>query len=151
MRNVKPVVVSTALAYLVAVVPLTLAAQTADRTSPEQVRKEVGEAVAAIEAYSADRRDEAMAKAGSEIERLDRYIEHLDDRVAARWDQMDQATRARVRTTLKMLRRQRTDLAEWSGRMRESSAAAWDHVKEGFMTSYRALGDAFAKAEDEFK
>jgi hypothetical protein len=151
MRNVKPVVISTALACLVAVVPLRLPAQTAGRTSPEQVRKEVGEAVAAITAYSADRRDEALAKAGSEIERLDRYIERLDDRVDARWDQLDQATRARVRTTLKMLRKQRTDLAEWAGRLRESSAGAWEHVKAGFVTSYRALADAFAKAEDEFK
>lgn len=151
MRNVKHVVASTVFGCLITVVPVTLAAQTSDRTSPEQVQKEVGEAVQAIKAYSADRRDEALAKARSEVQRLDAYIERLEDRVDARWNQMDQAARARLRTTLKMLRKQRADLAEWSGRLRESSAGAWEHVKEGFVTSYRALADSFAKAEDEFK
>lgn len=52
---------------------------------------------------------------------------------------------------MKALRKQRNDLAEWSGRMRESSAEAWDHVKQGFVESYRALADAFAKAENKFE
>jgi recombinational DNA repair ATPase RecF len=151
MRKGRWVVGRTALACLLAVAPSALTAQTADRPTAEEVKKEVGEAIDALGAYSAARRDEALARARPALDRLDQQIERLEDRLAAEWDRMDRAARERTRAALKELRKRRTDLAEWSGRMRESSAGAWEQVRQGFVTSYRALADAFAKAADEFK
>ena len=150
MQHAKRVVGGAVLAFLVGVAPPALASQATDRTSVEQVKKDVGQAIESIKAYSADRREEAAARARAAIERLDGHIARLEDRVNTEWDRMDRAARERLRPTLQALRRQRNDLAEWSGRMRESSAGAWDHIKQGFLESYRALADAFAKAENEF-
>lgn len=135
---------------------LTLAAwgpdtKAEERPSAEEVKREVREAVDAIRSYSADLRDEAMMRARSAIERLDRHIERLEERADAQWDRMDRAARERARATLKALRRQRNELAEWSGRLRESSVTAWDRIKEGFVESYRTLADTFTRADEEVK
>ena len=151
MRTGRWVVGRTALACLLTMTPTALTAQTSDRPTAEEVKKEVGEAIDALGAYSAARRDEALARTRPALDRLDQQIERLEDRLAAEWDRMDRAARERARAALKELRKRRTDLAEWSGRMRESSAGAWEQVRQGFATSYRALADAFAKAADEFK
>jgi hypothetical protein len=131
MRRGGWVVGLTAFACLLAVAPSRLAAQSTDRPTAEEVKKEVGEAVDAIGAYSAARRDEALARAQPTLDRLDQQIDRLEDRLAVEWDRMDRTARERARTALKELRKRRTDLAEWSGRMRESSAGAWEQVREG--------------------
>ena len=63
---------------------------------------------------------------------------------------MGQAAREEALSTLKALRKKRNDLAEWYGGMQHSSAKAWDHVKEGFLDSYKALSEAYGKAVKEF-
>jgi len=151
MRNAKYFVGVAALACLVGIVSPTLASRSTDGTSAEQVKQDVGQAIESIATYSAARRDEAVAKASAALERLDRHISRLEDRANAEWDRMDRAARERLQATLRALRKQRNDLAEWSGRLRESSAGAWEQVKRGFVESYRALTDAFSKAEEQFK
>ena len=63
---------------------------------------------------------------------------------------MDQATRDKANATLKSLRKQRTELAEWYGGMQYSSVNAWEHVKKGLLDSYEALSKAYNKALKEF-
>lgn len=98
MRNGKRAVGRAVLAVLIGVVASVLSGQAADRTTAEQVKKDVGEAIESIKAYSADRRDEAMARARAAIERLDRHITNLEDRADAHGDRMDRAARERLRT-----------------------------------------------------
>jgi hypothetical protein len=49
------------------------------------------------------------------LEKLDGQIESMENRIGKKWDQMDQAARRQARSTLAALRKQRNELAEWSG------------------------------------
>lgn len=47
------------------------------------------------------------------------------------------------RLTLKSLRDQRTQVAEWYGSLKSSSAGAWEQMKTGFSSANSALHDAW--------
>lgn len=121
-----------------------------DNTTGKEVRHEVKEALEAVKTYSADKRDEAVKKVRIAIDDLDRRIEDIESRVEEQWNRLDQSARKQAQATLKTLRAKRTELAEWYGGMRHSSAGAWKHVKQGFLDSYEALSKAYDKAVKEF-
>jgi peptidoglycan hydrolase CwlO-like protein len=121
-----------------------------DKTTGKEVRQEVKEALEAVKNYSADKRDEAVKKVRIAIDDLDRRIENIESRIEEQWNQMDESAREQAQATLKTLRTKRTELAEWYGGMRHSSANAWEHVKKGFLASYKALSEAYDKAVKEF-
>jgi len=137
--------------FLLTIAGHSFAAQTPeDDTTGKEVRQEVKEALEAVRNYSADKRDEAIKKVRIALDDLDRRIEDIETRVEEQWNQMDQSAREQAQVTLKTLRTKRTELAEWYGGMRHSSANAWEHVKQGFLDSYEALSKAYDKAVKEF-
>lgn len=126
-------------------------AQTEDAgTSIEEVKKETRDLLQTIDAYSADKKDEAVQKAKEGLDRLDKRIDALEARIDKNWDKMNEAARKEARENLRALRKQRNQVAEWYGSMKTSSAGAWDHMKKGFSDAYKALSDAWEKAEKEF-
>ncbi len=120
------------------------------KASLDEVRQEVDEAVKTIGNYSVEQRDKALKKVKTAIDNLDERIEVLETQIQNRWEQMDRAAQKEARSTLKTLRKKRNELAEWYGGMRHSSINAWDHVKKGFIDSYKALSEAYEKAVEEF-
>lgn len=114
--------------------------------------KETREFIGALQTYTAEQRDRALEKSRAALERLDARLEELEADLASRWDRMDAAARAESRESLRNLRRQRIELAEWFGGLRSGSAKAWDDVKEGFADAYRSLQErlreAAARAEE---
>jgi len=83
------------------------------------------------------------------LENLDQRIDALETRMLDQWDEMDQATRSRMRASLQALREQRTHVAEWYGSLKSSSADAWGQIKQGFSEAYRTLGEDWQKSETE--
>lgn len=158
-----PILRVSAAALLMAVMPLT-AAQTAAKKPPDppqaahpegpqgsgDISKEVGHTLDAIRTYSVERRAQAVADASRATEVLDRQMQRLQEQTDQRWDRMNRTTKARSQATMADLRNRRNALAEWSGGMRHSSAAAWTEVRGGFVKSYRELAEAMRKARAEF-
>lgn len=142
-------------ALLCAWMPLALAQETpppeSKETRREQLRQEIDEAVDAIRGYSADRRDEAVARARESAEELDRRLDAFEAEMEPRWNAMSEAARARSRQAMADLRHRRNELSEWYGGMRHGSEAAWGEVKAGFVKSYRDLEEAMRKARGEFE
>lgn len=122
-----------------------------DKTTAKEVRHEVADAAEAIKNYSADKRDEAAKQAKAALDALDARIEALDARIDKNWDKMDQAAREQARSTLKALRQQRIQVAEWYGGLKDSTTAAWDHMKKGFSDAYKSLRSSWEKAEREYQ
>jgi len=121
-----------------------------DKTSIEDVKKETSELMETLKAYTADKRDEALEASKAAMDRLDERINTLEARVDNNWDDMNQAVRDNARASLKALRKERTDVAEWYGSMKTSSAGAWEEMKTGFSDAYSELAKAWEKAEAEF-
>ena len=82
---------------------------------------------------------------------MDRHIEQLETRTQQEWGSLNQEVRETRDATLRALRAQRNEAAEWYGGMKHSSTGAWESVKQGFIDSYGVLNDAFSKAWSEFE
>lgn len=121
-----------------------------DQTTAEEVRQEVADAAVAIRDYTADKRVEAAAKAKAGLDAIDARIEALQERIEKRWEKMDEAAREKARASLRTLQRERVEVAEWYGGLKNSSAGAWEHMKAGFSSAYGSLRGAWQKAEQEY-
>ncbi|MFQ5597195.1 MAG: hypothetical protein ACE5GK_04015 [Nitrospiria bacterium] len=121
-----------------------------DKTTMEDVRKEVHDLIEVLKGYTAEERKEAIEKTESALDRLDNRIDALESHIENRWDQMSREARREARTQLKALRKQRLRLAEWLGRLKSSSADAWEHVKKGFSDAYDTMHEAWRKAMEAF-
>jgi hypothetical protein len=120
-----------------------------DKTTMEEVKQEMQDAIRVLKEYSIDQRDEAVKDTKAALNRLDSRIEALETRINDNWDTMNEAVREKTRATLKSLRKQRTQMAEWYGSLKSSSAAAWEDIKKGFSDAYTSLYNSWEKAEKE--
>ena len=121
----------------------------AAQVTVSDIRTEIDEALSAIGSYSAEQRDVAVSKAKQALEKTDIYIEQLQQQLDQDWQRMNQKTRTKAREALNTLQKQRTDLAEWYGGLKHSSAGVWDDIKEGFSKSYKELGVSLGKVRND--
>ena len=122
-------------------------AAAAEATSAENIKQETAELLEALKAYSTEQRDAAVEQSKVALENLDQRIDVLETRMLDQWDEMDQAARTRTRDSLQALREQRTNVAEWYGSLKSSSADAWGHIKQGFSEAYQTLSEDWQKSE----
>lgn len=117
-----------AFAYLLismlGITPPCYAETSSNQTSIEEVKQETQDLIQALKAYSADQRDEAIQQTKGALDNLDERIDALETRIHNNWDKMDKAARQRARASLKALRKQRTQVAEWYGSLKSSSVDA---------------------------
>lgn len=130
--------------------PIGNAVASKDQTSIEDVKKETSDLLQTLKSYSADKRDEALAESKEAMDSLDQRIDNLESQVDDNWGEMTAAVREKARASLQALRKERTDVAEWYGGMKASSASAWEEMKSGFSNAYSDLAEAWEKAQGEF-
>ena len=138
------------LIALYGIAPLCYAETARGKASIEEVKKETQDLIQAVKGYTADQRDEAIQKTKAALDNLDQRIDALETRIGTDWGKLDNAAREKARSSLRVLRKQRTQAAEWYGSLKNSSADAWGYIKKGFSDAYKALYDAWEKAEKEF-
>lgn len=117
-------------------------------TRREDMRREVAEAAKAIGAYSQAERDQALQRAKSALDAMDRRIENMqrgwvDD--AERRSAKAHENRERL---LADLRKQRADAAERYRAMQGASAEAWEGVRKQFVASYESLAEKVRRLWD---
>ena len=154
-ESLKEVALVFALAIFFGITSMSFADQTSaatdtDKTATEKIREEGTDVARTIKSYTIKQRDEAVKKAKEAIADIDRRIDRMESRFDKKWNQMDESARVKARATMRSLRHQRTEVAEWYGSLKHSSAAAWKDVKKGFSKSYEDLKAAFMKAEREY-
>lgn len=139
------------LIAIIGITPVCYAKTPTDITSIESVEQETQKLIQTLKAYSADRRDEAIKKAKTALDNLDKRIDALEISIDDNWNKMNKAARKNARTSLKSLRKQRIEVAEWYGRLTSSSNNAWGQMKTGFSDAYSAINSAWKKAKEEFE
>jgi hypothetical protein len=140
-----------ALGALLAVSPASPAAEApGGKATATDVSKKAGETGRALKDYTVAQRDEALKQAKAALDDADARIRRMERKLDNEWDKMDQTTRKKSRAALNALRRERGELAEWYGGLKHSSAESWEQVKAGFVKSYDALRNSFAKARKGF-
>ena len=136
---------------IIGITPMCYAKTSTDMTSVEEVKQETQDLIQTLKAYTADRRDEAINTTKLALDDLDKRIDALETGIDDNWDMMNKDARKNARTSLKSLRRQRIELAEWYGRLKSSSNDAWGQMKKGFSDAYSAVNGAWGKAKQEFE
>ncbi|WP_036300079.1 sll1863 family stress response protein [Methylomarinum vadi] len=121
-----------------------------DETTIKDVNQQTKELLSTLKQYGNDKREEAIKKTTAAMIQLDHRMDRLETRIDNKWDEMDETARKKARSTMRALRQQRIELAESFGSLKNSSASAWDHMKEGFSKAYQKLNDAWSKAKTEF-
>jgi ElaB/YqjD/DUF883 family membrane-anchored ribosome-binding protein len=121
-----------------------------DTVTGQDVKKETKELLTTLQQYTVGQRDQAAEEAGQALTKLDRRIGELERRIDDNWDKMTQAARQKARANMQTLREQRNELAEWYGSFKNSSAGAWEQMKEGFSDAYQAMSDSWEKAKREY-
>ena len=142
-------VIMVAAISMLGISSICFAETSTDKTTMEEVKQEMQDAIQALKEYNIDQRDEAVKDTKAALNRLDNRIEALETRIDNNWDTMNEAVREKTRTTLKSLRKQRTQMAEWYGGLKSSSTAAWEEIKKGFSDAYTSLYNSWEKAEKE--
>ena len=139
-------------ALLVLISGVTYAGQTEqdNKTTSKDLKRETKEAIQAIKSYSYEQRDKAVKEVKSVLNDLDGRIDGMQGQIEQKWNEMDQSSRKQLSNTMKTLREKRNQLSEWYGGLQQSSAGAWNHVKEGFIEGYDSVASAFDKAQKEF-
>lgn len=131
--------------------PIAQAQSGNDTVTAQDVKKDTKELIDTLQQYTAEQRDQAVKEAEQALKKIDGRIDELETSVDNNWDNMTQAARQKARASLKALRKQRNELAEWYGSFKNSSADAWDHMKKGFSDAYQALSDSWEKAKSEYE
>jgi hypothetical protein len=114
-----------------------------------EMRREVDEAVRAIEAYSTARRDQAVQRARSATERMDQRIR----RYHAEWLAEAEAVKARRQVerdrSMARVTERRAALDARYRELQKANAQAWERARDRFIRAYRALADALGAAPDQ--
>jgi len=121
-----------------------------DPTTATDVQRELKETLQTITSYSAEQRNIAVAKAKEALDKTDMRIDQLQQQVDQNLKPISQDVRRQTLETLKTLRKQRTEIAEWVGGMKHSSTSAWGEIKKGFAKSYTELQKSLEKAREKF-
>lgn len=122
-----------------------------DDVTFEDLQEDARELMAKIGDYSAEQRDEAIEATQRALDKMDAGIEEMEHKMREQWDSMDAAARKQSWESMATLRRERTELAEWYGAMKNSSAGAWDEMREGFADAFESLGEAWDRAIEKFE
>jgi hypothetical protein len=136
----KEVLYAFMLVGLLGIIPLCHAETSSDKTSTGVTKHE-----------TQVQRDETIHKNKSALDDLDKRIDELEASIDKSWDKMNKAARENARASLKELRKQRIQVAEWYGSMKNSAGDAWKHMEKGFSDAYKSLLDAWEKSEKEFR
>jgi septal ring factor EnvC (AmiA/AmiB activator) len=131
-------------------IPLSYTQASDDKTTIQDVKQEAQDLISKIKSYTVDQRDEATKQTEQALKKLDNRIDALETDIYSRWDQMDKAAREEAQAGLKELRKQRIELAEWYGSLKNSSFGVWDQMKKGFSNAYQAIIDAWAKYRSKY-
>ena len=151
MRMKKAILVTSMFLILtLCFVPLSYTQASEDKTTIQDVKKEAQDLISTIKGYSADQRDEAIKQTEQALKKLDNRIEALETDLYSRWDKMDKAARDEAQTGLKELRKQRIELAEWYGSLKNGSLSVWEQMKKGFSDAYQTIIDTWAKFRSKY-
>lgn len=135
---------------LFAGVPASYADSSNKEATAKEVKKEMQDLLEVLKTYTVEQRDEAVEKTQKALDKLDKRIDALQVRIDKNWNTMTNTAREEARANMKALRKQRTQVAEWYGSMKNSSASAWEKMKQGFSDAYKKLEEAWEKSEKEF-
>lgn len=123
------------------------AQSSAEQSGFEALQKDTQELMDSIGNFTAQQRDEAVMQAKQSLAALDARIERMQARFDANMEVMSIEAQQMTRDALDELREQRATVDEQLEQMASNTADAWGNVKNGFVSAYEKMYEAWEKAE----
>ena len=113
-------------------------AETSSReaVTPDDVRKELSEAMDALRAYSEKRQAEAMQAMEALLEKMDARIAALSEDIQTQWEELEPEARQKAEETLNRLRRLRDRTAKSLEEWKSGGKLTWDRIKQDFLKAW---------------
>lgn len=149
--NILKTTVALLSLVLLAAGPVQAATDAESEEKRSSMKNQWNETMETLGSYSAEQRDKALKAGRKTLDAMDERIEKMEAWTKENWSALSEETREKRSAALSAMRRQRNEVAEWYGAMKHGSAEAWDRVKQGFITSYDKLHNAYGDAVDSFQ
>lgn len=114
-------------------------APASQKTTREDVRKEVREAIDAIKSYSADKRDEAVNKAKAALDDFD-----------ARMEKAEQRAKEKKEQAAAKLKEKRAQVTKRYEELKNATKENWEKAKSRFLKEYREMEEEYEEKVDPF-
>lgn len=125
-------------------------AQAADGGASE-IKTEISETLDAIKAYSAEKRDDAVAAGGALMDKLDRQMAKMEYDIEQASEETSDAAKAKWQETKAGLMKLRESTAMKLEAMREGTAETWSQTKKEFSDSVETLGKSIEEAGEDLQ
>ena len=89
MKFEKKILCAFMLIGMLGITPLCYAETSSDKTSIEEVKQETQDLLETLDAYTVERKDEAIRKMKMALDNLDKRIDAVEVNVDEHWDKMD--------------------------------------------------------------
>lgn len=109
------------------------------KTTREDVRKEVREAIDVIKSYSADKRDEAIDKAKTALDDFD-----------ARMEKAEQRSREKKEQASAKLKEKRAQVAKRYEELKNATKENWEKTKSRFLKEYQEMEEEYEEKVSPF-
>lgn len=129
----------------------SLYADNKEQSTIEGIKQEGQELLQAMEKYSEKQKTKAIDLVDENLDRMDARIDYLERRLSEEWGDLSKDARNEISEQLAALRKQRLEVAEWYGSLKQNSGEAWNELKEGFSASFEELSQAWEDAEESFE
>lgn len=116
----------------------------------EDVKKELSEVMDAIRAYSSHRQAEALKSMESALEKMDREINMLGDRMRREWEKMEPDVRQKAQETLDHLDSLRDRMAKSLEEWKSGGEITWNAIKEDFLNTWEEFRKSFDDADRQY-
>src|SRR5262245_56347560 len=117
------------------------------QTTAQDISKKTTEAWDTVKAYTAEKKNDAVAYGKTLVRDTDEKIKELEARAAKATGD----AKALYDKEIKNLKAKRAQASQKLDEMGKASGAAWDIAKNGFADAYKDLHQAFERAAAQFK
>ncbi len=99
--------------------------------------------------YSEAEKDKAFDAIESELSRIDKKINQLEQQWSESKTDVDDAITEKRNNILKSIKQYRNNLQDWAARIQSGSDDAWNELTKGFLNAYDEFTNAFKQSESK--
>lgn len=144
MRMRNTAIAGLAAALLTVSAPVGIAASTDD---PDTISAEIRQSIEEFQEYTAAQSDEALEAGETLLERIDRELAAIDERLEEAGEEASQEWREQKMA----LEERREDIAARLEELRESSEADWERFQDAVVEAYYDFVDALSDFWEELQ
>lgn len=125
--------------------------QQGEEISMTDVKQDMVETYETFENYLYDQKETMVEKANKRIEKIDREIEAMEQKMSQQAVQLEDSIQQQTNATLNELKRKKEKLSKKLDQLENSTSEAWDVMKDGFSDALKELEESLDKAGETMK